>query len=291
MAILKKIVDEKGKILHLAMSLEGEMAKAIKDARLKYDPHITRLQEVLTEEHGFPEIDYRAEIELSGRPDDDTGKVIWWGRTLRHTPAYLDATARIQDAAFKGLEILDKAHRECTLPDDFYSRPRGSREVYEAMRDALFDEDAALDHDGDFIFEPIMPVMATTMHIFKKGDDYAVRDGFAREAYVGRGDGRLETGIVDGYAMPIPKIVTPPLVDTLRWQVLEAFRRPVRDEEASFDAWVCHGYGVLDDALASGTVKDLSLLYKLGDESLSKDARMDAFVELRDKYCGIPQRA
>lgn len=270
------------------LRLEGERARMADEAKSRYDEHVARLRKVLTEDHGFPEIDYEAEVELSGRPE---GPVVYWDRTLRHTRQYLEATERISDAAFKGLEILDKAHRSCTLPDDFYSKGSGSREVYEAMRDALFDEDATFSHDGDFIFEPIMPVVATTMHIFRKGDRYAVRDGFARETDLGKRIGGLETGIIDGYVMPIPKTVTPPLVDILRRKVVTAFERPVRDEEASFDAWVCHGYGVLDDALASGTVKDLSLLYKMGDESLSKDARMDAFVELRDKYCGVPQRA
>jgi len=283
MVILKKTVDKDGKISELVMSLEGQRAKAVEDAAIRYDEHIARLRRVLTEEHGFPAIDYEAVVELSGRPE---GPIIYWDRTLRHTPEYLKATARIADQAFKGLEILDKAHRPCTLPDDFYSRPIGSREVYEAMRDALFDEEA-ISSQGDVIFEPVMPVASTTMHIFRKGDRYAVRDGFAREADAGRADGSLDTGIVDGYAIPIPKIVTPPLVDKLRWRAVTVFERPVRDEEESFDAWVCHGYGVLDDALASGTVKDLSLLSRMGDESLSKDARMAAFIELRDKYCGM----
>ncbi|MBU0456923.1 MAG: hypothetical protein KKD75_02150 [Nanoarchaeota archaeon] len=270
------------------IKLEGERAKMADEAIRKYEKHVARLQTVLTEEHGFPEIDYESVVELSGRPE---GAVVHWGRTLRHTPEYLEATARISDTAFKGLDILDKAHRPCTLPDDFYGRVIGSREVYEAMRDALFDEDAALSHEGDFIFEPIMPVASTTMHIFRKGDRYAVRDAFARESDAGRDDGSLDTGIVDGYFTPIPKTVTPPVVDALRGRVATAFERPVRDEEASFDAWVCHGYSVLDDGLASGTVKDLSLLSRIGDESLSKDVRMGAFVELRDKYCGVPQRA
>ena len=249
------------------IKLEGERAKMADEALRKYEKHVARLQTVLTEEHGFPEIDYESIVELSGRPE---GAVVHWGRTLRHTPEYLEATARISDTAFKGLDILDKAHRPCTLPDDFYGRAIGSREVYEAMRDALFDEDAALSHKGDFIFEPIMPVSATRMWV----------DGEL---------GGLE--LIDGYFTPIPKTVTPPLVDMLRGRVATAFERPVRDEEASFDAWVCHGYGVLDDALTSGTVKDLSLLSRMGDEGLSKDVRMGAFVELRDKYCGVPQRA
>ncbi len=277
--LTKKIEDKE--------SSESEKRDAAIDG---YERHIARLEATLTHA-SFPTIDYKSIVVLVGDivPVYGDGKV-FWRHELQRTPEYRKVTAKIKKCALQGIEIIDKAHRPCILPGDFYTRD--SKGSYEAMRDALFDEEAALQYSrtqGDLLFEPVMPIAATTLKIYRDSTsrEYKVFDGYARVASLIASTESLEEGIIDGYHLAIPRQITPPLIEQLKATVLQAFEYPLREEETSFDAWVTYGSSILDAGISQGKVRDLGLLFKIGDTSKTKDERMTAFIELRDKYCGI----